>query len=406
MPSHATVKAFWRGTHRVVSPGETLSRVAGAASALGLTRVANVTGLDYLSIPVFIAVRPNARSLSVSQGKGLDAKCAAASAVMEALELAHAERATLRRVSASYASLRERAADPASLPHLRGVPLAREQKITWVEGVDLVNGSKIFVPFDLVDCRFDRRRGAAEVFLRTSNGLASGNVWLEAVCAGICEVIERDATSLWALRNAAQKQERRLNLATVSDDDCRTLLDDIGARGMSVALWDVTTDVGVSCLLCRISEAAGNQRSALGAFLGAGCHLSREVALVRAVTEAAQARLTYIAGSRDDLYCRDYEKAEAPGVAAMLEDEWRREQAVRSFESMPSNAGETFEEDLAQLVSRLRAAGLERVIAVDLTDDRFGIPVVRIIVPGLEAHDEHNRQRPGRRALAMAKALQ
>jgi len=52
---------------------------------MGITRVANVTGLDHVGIPVVMACRPNARGLAVSQGKGLTLDAAKASAVMESI---------------------------------------------------------------------------------------------------------------------------------------------------------------------------------------------------------------------------------------------------------------------------------------------------------------------------------
>ena len=77
-------KRYRRGTHRTLSPAETLARFGIHARKLGITRLANVTGLDYLGIPVFMSIRPNSRSLSVSQGKGIDEDAAMASALMAA----------------------------------------------------------------------------------------------------------------------------------------------------------------------------------------------------------------------------------------------------------------------------------------------------------------------------------
>ena len=69
--------------------------------------------------------------------------------------------------------------------------------------------------------------------------------------------------------------------------DCCALLDRLAERGMSVAVWDATTDIGVACFICNVTEAPGNHRSALGAFRGAGCHLDRNIkALVTAVPAA------------------------------------------------------------------------------------------------------------------------
>lgn len=386
-----------------------MERFGAFAGALGITRLANVTGLDYVGIPVFMAIRPNSRSLSVSQGKGLDNASAAASAFMEATELAHAEQIVLQPRVESYSALKSRArvADPALLPRVKRTSLATDPIISWVEGMDLADRLPIFVPFDLVHVGFDRPKRSGEMlFFRSSNGLASGNHWLEALCAGICETIERDATSLWDYRSTEQRADRRVALGSVRDPDCRAVLDRLEDRDMAVAVWDTTTDIDVASFLCRIKEALGNERSALGAFWGAGCHLSREVALTRAITEAAQSRLTYIVGSRDDLSHSDYERAEGQELFDLVQDDWEKSKARHEFKNVPSNAAATFESDLARLLMRLREAGLPRVIAVDLTDDRYGIPVVRIIIPGLETHDEYHRHKPGRRARALARSLQ
>ena len=79
-------KVFRRGTHRIIEPSETLTRYRPLASSMGITRLGNITGLDRIGIPVVAAIRPNSRSVSVSQGKGLDLSQAMASALMEAVE--------------------------------------------------------------------------------------------------------------------------------------------------------------------------------------------------------------------------------------------------------------------------------------------------------------------------------
>ena len=51
-------------------------------------------------------------------------------------------------------------------------------------------------------------------------------------------------------------------------------------------------------------------------------------------------------------------------------------------------------------LERLRAAGLPSVLVVDLGCERWGIPVVRVIVPGAEGPDDEPTYVPGRRARA------
>ena len=87
----ALPKAFRQGTHRIVAPSETLVRCRPLASSMGITRLGNITGLDRIGIPVVGAARPNSRSVSVSQGKGLDLSQAMTSALMEPIEGFHTE---------------------------------------------------------------------------------------------------------------------------------------------------------------------------------------------------------------------------------------------------------------------------------------------------------------------------
>jgi YcaO-like protein with predicted kinase domain len=398
-----TRKAYRRGTHRTVLPSQTIARVEPHRSALGITRLANVTGLDYLGIPVFMAIRPNSRAISVSQGKGLDEDCAIASALMEAAEVALAERPdrSIRRSSFAHLSKHQNVVDAALLPRMKGSVFRRDREIEWVEGHDLATGQPVFVPFDVVHTDFTRP--SSGTFVQSSNGLASGNHLLEALIAGLCEVIERDAAALFAARPIEERAARRVRLEGVRAADGRQILDRLEGQSMSVAVWDMTTDIGVACFACSLSEAIGNDRSALGTFRGAGCHLDRSVALTRAITEAAQSRLTYIAGSRDDLYRRKYRQMNSRTVFDLVFDRWEQSLAASSFASVPSLAADTLEEDIDILLERLHAVGLEQAIGVDLTDARTGIPVVRTVVPGLELEDEQGRFRPGPRLRALRK---
>jgi YcaO-like protein with predicted kinase domain len=97
-----TAKGHRAGTDRTVSPALTLERIAPLLPAMGITRVADVTGLDCIGIPVAFCCRPNSRALAVSQGKGLDLAAAKASAIMDSVEGFHAERVSLHVRWATY----------------------------------------------------------------------------------------------------------------------------------------------------------------------------------------------------------------------------------------------------------------------------------------------------------------
>jgi len=397
----ARPKTFRRGTHRLATPDETLARVRPHAARMGITRLGNITGLDRIGIPVAVAVRPNSRSVSVSQGKGLELPQAMASALMEACEGFHAEaigptrRAAYRDIAASESTARPdtlcagvRPFDPAAL-------------IEWVEGDDLLRGGSCWVPTEIVHTDYALPHPDG-YFLAGSNGLASGNHLVEAVGAALYELVERDALALWMARPLRQRAGAILDLASVDDPDCQALLARYSAAGIAVRVWNLTTDIGITAFLCEIRDLAAGDPQALRRFHGSGCHADRAIALSRALTEAAQTRLTYIAGIRDDLSPTEYKSAPDDDIREALLDALARETAPVLFAAAPTFAADDLTEDLRWALGRLTASGIERVVAVDLTRRDFEIPVVRLVIPGLEWDPHHPNYRPGPRALEAA----
>jgi ribosomal protein S12 methylthiotransferase accessory factor len=392
-------KRFFNGTHRVATPADTLARIRPFAAAMGITRIGNITGLDRIGIPVAVAVRPNSRSVSVAQGKGLDLEQAKASALMEACESFHAEAvgpirsATYRQIAASGA-----VADPETLP-ATGRPLDPNTPIDWIEGYDLLGETACWLPAELVHSDYTLEPDG--YFAAGSNGLASGNHLVEAVIAGICEVIERDAVALWHAAGLAAQAGRRLDLTSVDGPASRALLGLYGAAGVAVRVWDAASDIGVPVFLCQIRDAAPGEADRLRRWHGAGCHPDRAIALSRALTEAAQVRLTYIAGIRDDLAPSEYADSPAAMIGDALADALAAASPAVPFGNVAHHAADDLAEDLRWLLARLRAVGVERVVACDLTRPEFGIPVVRVVIPGLEGDPRHPSYVPGRRARAV-----
>src|SRR5262249_7786038 len=142
LESLTITKRFRSGTHRMMAPEETIDRLRPLLPVMGITRVANVTGLDSIGIPVVMVCRPTARSLAVSQGKGLDLAAAKASGLMESVESYHAERITLPLRLASLNELRysHPLVDVAALPQLSVSGFHEDLKLLWIEGHDLLSG--------------------------------------------------------------------------------------------------------------------------------------------------------------------------------------------------------------------------------------------------------------------------
>ena len=149
-------KAYRCGTHRTVDPAATCARVRRYLQGMGITRVANVTGLDRIGIPVVMVCRPNSRSLSVSQGKGLTLDAAKASGVMEAIELYHAEHIELPLKLGSSSRARadappDRSRWPAARADSRFPP---DLPLLWIEGRDLLADARVWLPFEMVHSNY------------------------------------------------------------------------------------------------------------------------------------------------------------------------------------------------------------------------------------------------------------
>ena len=401
-PVSGTTKGFLAGTHRLVPPEATVERVRSLLPVLGITRIANVTGLDTIGIPVVMVIRPNARSLSVSQGKGGDLASARASGLMEAIELYHAEHIPQSLKLATFNELRftHRMVDVMGLPALSVSRFDGHFRTLWTEGRNLFDGGSTWVPYEMVHMDFTLPLPSGSgSFLMSSSGLASGNHPLEAVNHALCELIERDAATLFRCSSPEARDRRRVDLSTVDDPGCQALLGQYARAGVEVGVWDITSDVGVAAFSCTIVDGDPSPQRPIGPMGGMGCHPCRGVALSRALTEAAQSRLTLITGSREDVRHLAPHGPDAEFEAALrMRDRLRAEPGVHGFHSAPDMLTDTLEEDLSFLLERLRTVGLREAIAVDLTRSPFGIPVVRVIVPGLEPLNDIPGYVPGSRA--------
>jgi ribosomal protein S12 methylthiotransferase accessory factor len=377
-------KTFLAGTHRTVAPAETLRRLQPLLPALGITRVANVTGLDRIAVPVVMVCRPNSRSVAVSQGKGLTLEAAKASGIMEAAEGYHAERINhpLRLGSARDLQGTLALADVDRLPRQRQSRWDPDLPILWIEALDLASAEAVWVPYEVVHGNYSHPLPAGSgCFAASTNGLASGNHPLEAICHAICEIVERDATSLSQAWSKRDRDAARIDPDSVADAACRVVLERIHRTGLTVAIWETTTDVGVPAFDCVIVDERTGGGHPGG---GSGCHPTAEIALLRALTEAVQVRNTYVTGSRDDLAIDEY----APSTKAERLQRLRLSMAssarARDFRNLASRSFDSFAEECRWLLEQLAAVGCPQVLAVDLTKPQFGLPVFRVVIPGLE----------------------
>ncbi len=379
-PRESTAKAILTGTHRVCSAEETLARIQPFLPRIGITRVADVTHLDDLGIPVIQAVRPNSRNLSVSQGKGITKALATTSALMEAIELWHAEEPSLPALWEEIGTLQP------CLPYsLYDLNLSKQHllhdalRLEWFPAQILGTKQETYIPADYTRLNFTvRPTWLLPTFFVSSNGLASGNIREEAILHGLYEVIERDAL---ARVRAGTLRPLLIEPETIDGGASRPILERFWRAGATVNIYGLPGPTGIACFEVHLSSP-----SYATVMKGSGCHLDRDVALSRALTEAAQVRLSVIAGTRDDIQHRAYTEIRQMRAPARLV----KRQVATSFYKMPSGNHSDLNADLALLVERVGAVVPCPPLVVDFTRPEFNIPVVFVIVPQFRMVEEHS----------------
>lgn len=403
---HAEPDAQGRGDaycDRMRRPRETVAIMRKHMASLGITRLARVTGLDNVGIPVWAATRPNATTLSQSQGKGIDDHAAAASALMEAVEVATAERVDHPVVTASIAALRAQGRRVEAMHHLRrnGHPLlGDDEPIDWMAGTDLVSGLEVLAPRETVILTdgHGRRR-----YWQSTDGLASGNTRREAIFHGLCERIERDATVLGLFHTDDEIEAACVDPASFRDLVIDRLTSRIVMAGLQVRLFDLTTDIGIPVFGAFMSRPPRDGIARWTHFdlaAGYGCHPVPARAAIRAITEAAQTRVTTISAARDDFEPATY--------ATELDESLRiypncRPRLRQGYDRVQDRFARP-ERYVDEMVEALRSSGLGPIIAFVLDERPGEFAVVKTLAPGLEGPAGGRADPFGPRARAIAES--
>lgn len=359
----------------------------------GITRVADITGLDTIGVPVTTVCRPNSPTLSINSGKGLTFDQALHSGIMEAMEFSISEK--WRSPDAVYTSHRQLggSAIPADLIAYSKNSIFRDDLAFQWEPMKQMDGSgyEVFVPSSQVGMAVQTEGyDSLMAFQIGTNGIASGGNTADAMLSGIYEVIERDAWTIGWLRAINGWPSNLVKLETVPGGPLRDLIDKLDRAGVDLFVTDVTLDTA------PVYGAYITDRNdkGVGVFLGYGCHLDPETAMIRAITEACQGRACYIAGARDDLFRRNFEVLKKQVDAGK---KLRAIEATEDFAERENEASDFVDQDIANLMAKLAIAG-HVVLSRDLTSSDDPVSVVRIIIPGFEGHN-FDYYAPGKRAI-------
>jgi ribosomal protein S12 methylthiotransferase accessory factor len=359
---------YHAGTYRTAIPEETWERVLPMLPRFGITRVADITGLDDIGLPVHVAYRPDGLTYAVSIGTGTTPAQSRVSAVMESIEAWHAENLRVPVSARCGAVALGLDYDVRDLNLAPRSPLTANVVLDWVAGQGLLTGRDTFAPADLI--RLDLTPPvdwAQALFQVTSNGLATGNTVADAVLHGLVEVIERDSVASYLAR--PQRERRYVDPATCRHPAARRTFEALRAADCTVLVRDITGRIGLPCYAAVVWSP--DVPISCG---GYGCHVDRGIAIGRAMAEATQTRLAVIAGARDDIDSDCYREAARPPEPSCLVP-------------LPDEPGWANGGDLDAVIRHCAAlvatvTGAEP-FTVQISHPDIGIPTVKVIAPGL-----------------------
>ncbi len=384
-----------RTSPRVTRPGGS-SGIAWTrlGRALGVTRIARVTDLDRTGVEVACAVRPGGHVLQVTQGKGLAWRDAAAGALLEAAELACAERVDMAELAwASERELRTR-----RVPHLGPADLGGEAKdearLAWRETLDLSSAEPVLAPAAAVHVP---AQGGPALGLAgprwTSNGMGAHPSWTSALLHALLEAVERDqlARALPLGWTEDEVAARILSAAAVrgAAPSVASLAGRVERRGFDVHLFDLAPEDGMGLPVAG-ALLFDRQRGPVPLTAGYACRLGRPSALEAALLEAAQSRLTDIHGAREDVASADGPGVERLRRACDLARARANLSAGRNAHPAEEVSGSltlarpgSASRCVLAVLACLQRAGHARAVAVDLAPAGLGVHVAKVLVPGL-----------------------
>lgn len=409
------IKTFTNdGGHRVVRPEDTLARyghhVSPLTGAVPILERADPAGDGVLH--VYVAGNNMARPYktlahlrgdlrNMSAGKGATDAQARASGLCEGLERYSGvfrgdeprRRARMRDLGGAAIHLndcllfsdlqyREREARNASGSRFSFIPEPFDPgaEIEWSPVWSLTRRDVRYLPTAF--CYYDYPQAPEQTYcIACSNGNAAGNTLEEAILQGFLELVERDSVALWWYNRVRRPG---VDLASFDEPYLERLAAFLRDRGREFWAVDLTSDLGIP-VFSSISRRATGPREQI--VLGFGAHLDPKIALLRAVTEMNQMLssplLSLKAKEMDDPHA-DPETAHWLATATAANQPYLS--PADGPPTTPSTHPQAWTNDMAEDVAAcqrlVEREGLE-VLVLDQTRPEVGLPVAKVIVPGL-----------------------
>lgn len=309
----------------------TLKNLEKHKEEVGITRVADISYLDISFLPVFMAIRPEAKSLSTSQGKGFCRLSAQCSAIMESIETFYAENVQPDFLNIKPSNLDGKYVHPNTLSP--AINYIDENRVCdWVKGRALVDEQDLYLPY--LEYSLDTTKDDVLHYSPDTTGLASGNSYQEAVLHGLFECIER---------SKSLKSSHLINIPVEYQE--------ILGRDLECSITAYENEYDIPCFEANIKSRNPFENQVV--YNGSGAHMDKYIALNRSITEAIQSRVTTISGAREDI---GNEKYEYGSTSLRLLSDKKDFDAIKTYRNIP------LDQMLKQLTSTLQKKKKEAVV--------------------------------------------
>ena len=255
-----------------------------------------------------------------------------------------------------------------------------DSEIDWTPVWSLTQQRHRYLPTSMLYSMPAEQRGPADL-IADSNGCAAGNTMEEAILQGFYELVERDAFAIWwynRLRVPA------VDLSSFDDEYLASASQHYARYQRDLWLLDVTSDIGIPTFVALSRRPGGPTEDII---YGAGAHADPRIAALRAICELNQCLTWLPRPGRGDgrpmiddplalWWWKTARLADCPWLAPAADAPLCKASQYAAIESTDTR------DDVEACRALAEARGMEFLV-LDQTRPDIGMPVVRVIVPGM-----------------------
>jgi len=370
-------KRFTLDQDKILPPEETVKLFKDKLNKIDLDILKDTVRIDNgrLNIPVFISYcgqdAKNVTGGKKQMGKGATPQQAEASAVMELVErfsLFSFKKNSDNFIIEKYRNIKDKAIDFQMIaqsvhdenkdPNL-AEKIFEDIPLKWTWATNLTRNKEVLIPFDWF------------FTINEFNGSCAGNCTEEAICQGICEVVERHTSSIIS--------HNRINLPAINPNSATDplvveMLKKYQNAGIKLYITDFTLDMGIPSIgILAYDPSTFPEKSEM--VWTAGTTPNPQRALSRALTEVAQ-----LAGDFNTGSC--YVASGLPKFNNVEDAEFiTNPEKIVDINSLPDLSDDNIKLEVLSCITSLAEKGMD-VIVVNTMHPLLKIPTFYIIIPG------------------------